>query len=152
MRLFGIGSGARHAVAGLALAAVALVGGCAGGEDVEGPDQAGKRPPAALPSSDSTVAPQPSGKAGAAFEYSVSVRAGKITPRTAEVSVRKGQQVKLTFTSDVTDTVHVHGYDKEAKLAPNTPVTVSFTADMTGSYEVETHETDKLLFKLVVTP
>ena len=48
------------------------------------------------------------------------------------------------------DEAHVHGYDREAELAPGTPATVRFAADIPGVFEVELHETGTVLLSLQV--
>jgi hypothetical protein len=73
-----------------------------------------------------------------------------ITPPPGRVEVAQGADVAITVTSDVDDELHVHGYDEEITLPAGVPTTVEFTADEAGLFEVETHETGKLLFQLLV--
>ncbi|MFD7861242.1 hypothetical protein [Streptomyces sp. NPDC059783] len=80
----------------------------------------------------------------------VAVRDGKVSPAPGRTEVGKGRTVRLRVRSDRDDTLHVHGYDKEARLPAGRTVTVTFTADRTGLFEVETHESDLLLTQLVV--
>ncbi|GAA3565825.1 hypothetical protein GCM10022197_22110 [Microlunatus spumicola] len=65
--------------------------------------------------------------------------------------MKAGQKVTITATSDVKDSVHVHGYDKTLDLPPGEAASVSFVADVKGVFEVETHETELLVAKLAVT-
>lgn len=80
----------------------------------------------------------------------IAVRDGKVSPAPGRTEVRKGSTVRLLVRSDRDDTLHVHGYDKEAHLPAGRTVTLTFTADRTGLFEVETHESDLLLTQLVV--
>ena len=80
----------------------------------------------------------------------VAIRGGKVTPAPGRTEIAKGRTVRLRVRSDHDDVLHVHGYDKEAKLPAGRAVTVTFTADRTGLFEVETHESDLLLTQLVV--
>ncbi|MEE4489819.1 hypothetical protein [Streptomyces sp. BE230] len=80
----------------------------------------------------------------------ISVRDGKVSPAPGRTEVKKGRTVRLQVRSDRADTLHVHGYDKEARLPAGRTVTLTFTADRTGLFEVETHESDLLLTQLVV--
>ncbi|THA74243.1 hypothetical protein E6R60_21140 [Streptomyces sp. A0642] len=80
----------------------------------------------------------------------ISVRDGKVSPAPGRTEVKKGRTVRLVVRSDRDDTLHVHGYDKEARLPAGRTVTLTFTADRTGLFEVETHESDLLLTQLVV--
>jgi hypothetical protein len=81
----------------------------------------------------------------------VTVAKGKVTPSGATIKVKAGQTVLVTAVSDAADEVHVHGYDKELPLTPGKPASVKFTANMKGTFEIETHESGKLVAKLVVS-
>lgn len=96
----------------------------------------------------SAPAPAPAPTPGTTAE--ISVRDGKVSPAPGRTEVKKGQTVRLKVRSDRDDTLHVHGYDKEARLPAGRTVTLTFTADRTGLFEVETHESDLLLTQLVV--
>lgn len=80
----------------------------------------------------------------------VSIAGGKVSPAPDRIEVKAGTTVKLTVTSDVADQVHVHGVDKEFSLSPGQPGSITFTVTDPGVYEVETHESGKTLFQLVV--
>jgi hypothetical protein len=64
--------------------------------------------------------------------------------------VDRGTQVRIEVTSDRRDELHVHGYDKTAQLVPGSPAAVTFVADKSGVFEVETHASKLLLFQLLV--
>ncbi|WCN79052.1 hypothetical protein [Micromonospora sp. LH3U1] len=83
-------------------------------------------------------------------EIIVTIAKRRVDPPTGRVTVSKGQLVRITVTSDVSDELHVHGYDLGARLPAGTPGSVEFRADKTGLFEVETHETELVLFQLVV--
>lgn len=83
-------------------------------------------------------------------EITVTIAKRRVAPPTGRVTVSKGQLVRITVTSDVSDELHVHGYDLGARLPAGTPGSVEFRADKTGLFEVETHETELVLFQLVV--
>lgn len=99
----------------------------------------------------SVSAPVTSGAAAATVQLSVAIAGGTVTPAATNVAVPVGSPVELTVTSDVADVIHVHGYDLEQAVSPGAPVTFDFTADQTGTFEVETHESGLLLLKLVVS-
>ncbi|MCX4449995.1 cupredoxin domain-containing protein [Streptomyces sp. NBC_01789] len=80
----------------------------------------------------------------------VAIKDGKVTPAPGRTEIKKGRTVRLRVRSDRDDTLHVHGYDKEAELPAGRTVTVTFTADRTGLFEVETHGSDLLLTQLAV--
>ncbi|MFB6778502.1 hypothetical protein ACFCX0_14020 [Streptomyces sp. NPDC056352] len=75
---------------------------------------------------------------------------GKVSPAPGRTELRKGQRIELRVRTDRADTLHVHGYDKEARLPAGRTTTLTLTADRTGLFEVETHESDLLLTQLVV--
>jgi hypothetical protein len=52
-------------------------------------------------------------------------------------SVRRGRQVVLIVTADVTDHVHLHGYDLMADVAPGAPAEIRFRATIPGRFEIE---------------
>lgn len=81
----------------------------------------------------------------------VTVANGKVSPSGASIKVTAGQTVLITAVSDTDEELHIHGYDKELELKPGKPQSVKFTADMKGTFEVETHKSGKLVAKLVVS-
>ncbi len=85
-------------------------------------------------------------------QITVMVTGDTILPKPDTVAVKVGQRINLTVTTDKDDEVHVHGIDKELEVKAGVPGTLSFSATPTGSYEVETHKSGKLLFKLQVNP
>ncbi|MCG5440615.1 hypothetical protein [Micromonospora foliorum] len=111
-------------------------------------------PPSATPTAPTpTAASTPSASASTAAvdqQIAVTIAKKRVTPPTGRISVGKGQLVRITVTSDVADELHVHGYDLGARLPAGTPGSVEFRADKTGLFEVETHESELVLFQLVV--
>lgn len=66
------------------------------------------------------------------------------------VVVARGEEVELVVTSDVTDEVHVHGYDVKSDVSPDAAAVITFIADLPGIYEVEMERSGLLLFELEV--
>jgi len=94
----------------------------------------------------------PSQTAGSdAVVVNVQVSGGRVRPGLQTMKVKAGQKVTITATSDVADSIHVHGYDKTLDLPAGEAASVSFVADVRGVFEVETHETELLVAKLAVT-
>ncbi|WP_392754780.1 hypothetical protein [Streptomyces sp. LN590] len=75
---------------------------------------------------------------------------GKVNPAPGRIEIKKGQRIDLRVRTDHADTLHVHGYDREARLRAGRTTTLTLTADRTGLFEVETHESALLLTQLVV--
>lgn len=151
----------RRAPALLTLAvALTTVAGCASGGSTPATSTPATSTPATSTSATSTSASSSSGGAtpatsapsssAADVTLSFTVTGGKATPGFQQVDVSKGQTVSITVTSDTADELHVHGYDKEVELPAGTPATVTFVADQTGQFEVETHESGLRLASLVV--
>lgn len=53
--------------------------------------------------------------------------------------VRQNETIRLQWTSDVPITVHLEGYDIEALVAPQSPASMLFVADLPGRFPVEEH-------------
>ncbi|MFD9375716.1 hypothetical protein ACFWBH_09310 [Streptomyces sp. NPDC059999] len=108
--------------------------------------------PPQTPQTPQTPPPTPRGSEApdADRTVTVAVRDGKVVPAPGRVEVKRGERVALRVTSDRADTLHVHGYDKELALPAGREATLILTADRTGLFEVETHESDLVLTQLLV--
>ncbi len=70
----------------------------------------------------------------------------------SKITAMEGDRVTLRITSDSLAEVHLHGYNLEREVELKKPATLSFEADLTGRFEIENHETEEALGKLVVDP
>lgn len=70
-------------------------------------------------------------------EIVLTVQNGKIVNGPETITVTQGQKVTLKITADVTDELHLHGYDLSTDLEPNKEATLSFTADKSGRFPFE---------------
>jgi plastocyanin len=140
-----------------------VLAGCGGSNDSgsspsttpsSAPTSAPSLTPSTTPSGPDTSSPSntadPSGDQ-ADVTINVTVANGKVTPSGATIKAKVGQTVLVTAVSDAADEVHIHGYDKQLPLTPGKPASVKFTANMKGTFEIETHESGKLVAKLVVS-
>ncbi|MFF9349760.1 hypothetical protein [Streptomyces sp. NPDC014734] len=105
--------------------------------------------PGTAPAGNGSAAPRPA-TPRPDTALAIEISDSRVSPAPGRTDVRKGATVELRVRSDRDDTLHVHGYDKEARLPAGKTVTLTFTADRTGLFEVETHESDLLLTQLVV--
>ncbi|WP_338674318.1 hypothetical protein V1460_15595 [Streptomyces sp. SCSIO 30461] len=80
----------------------------------------------------------------------ITVTGNEVSPAPGRVEVAKGTRVALVVTSDQADELHVHGFDMTTELMPGRARTLSLTADRTGLFAVETHESGLVLTQLVV--
>ncbi|GAA0626319.1 hypothetical protein HPO96_37300 [Kribbella sandramycini] len=105
-------------------------------------------PPATTPPSTPASTPKPA----ADVTVDVTIAGGKVTSsQGALVKAKSGQTVLITAVSDVADSLHVHGYDETLDLKPGKSASVTFKTSDKGIFEVETHESGKLVFKLQVS-
>jgi hypothetical protein len=71
--------------------------------------------------------------------FELALKDGRLPESQRVLRVRQGDDVTLRWTTDRPVTLHFHGYDLEAKLVPQTPVELRFTARATGRFPLEIH-------------
>ena len=86
-----------------------------------------------------------------AVEIEVEVEDGEVQGP-GDVEVSQGERVRLVVEADVSDEVHVHGYDLLADVTPDEPAVIVFRANAPGVFEVELEGARLLLLELTVTP
>jgi hypothetical protein len=64
----------------------------------------------------------------------------------------QGDVVLIVVHADVSDEVHVHGYDLMADVALGEPARIRFVAGVAGVFEVELEDAGRLLFELEIVP
>lgn len=102
-----------------------------------------------------TSGPAQPATANADGSYTISVTVGTddftTLKGTRVVQVPKGANVTLQFTNPgADDDIHLHGYDLAVKVTKGTPGSISFTADQTGQFDVESHVTNEALLVVLV--
>jgi hypothetical protein len=143
---------ARPVLSGLAAGTLAaLLAACgSGGQAGSGPADSGQA--GARPSTAGTAAPSaertPSGPQVTTVEITITGKA--VSPPPGRVEVRRGATVRLVVHADRADEIHLHGYDREAEVAPGRAGVIEFVADEAGLFEVETHESGLVLTQLLV--
>jgi FtsP/CotA-like multicopper oxidase with cupredoxin domain len=90
-------------------------------------------------------AAEPSSKA-----FELAIAKGRVDPAQATVRVKKGDKVELRWTSDRPIGLHLHGYDLQATVTPQSPRTMSFTANITGRFPVSEHRQGGALERAVL--
>jgi heme/copper-type cytochrome/quinol oxidase subunit 2 len=107
--------------------------------------------PTATQTGETPETPEPTATDEAQGAIEIEIEAGRVQgPGRIEVS--QGDQVRLVVRADVSDEVHVHGYDIFEDVAPGMEAVVSFRADIPGIFEVELESAGLLLTRLEVTP
>jgi hypothetical protein len=109
------------------------------------------RPPSATTEPQATSAPAPKPKPPSVVTIRIAVP-GDTAPEVRRFSVRQGRKVKLVVSSELTDHVHVHGYDLMVDVAPGAPGTIDFTATAPGRFEIELEERGLPIAELEVRP
>ena len=80
----------------------------------------------------------------------VVVRDGQPVGGVQRVDIDEGTQVQLIVRSDVSDHMHLHGYDLLADVAPGQPGRISFRADRQGRFDLELEDRVVLIAELRV--
>ena len=123
-----------------------LVTGCSAGKQTGDPAALLPSPTPTLTStpSDPTAAPS----APAVRVVTASYSGGEVTVDEPRVQTSLGEQVVLRISSDVTEQVHVHGYDLYVDVPAGGSVDIPITLTLPGSYEVELHGAGRPLLQL----
>lgn len=53
--------------------------------------------------------------------------------------VKKGEKIRLHWTTDETVVLHLHGYDIEISVSPGTATEMTFEASATGRFPITSH-------------
>ena len=81
----------------------------------------------------------------------VTVSAGAVATDDDRVAVPLGATIELSVTADVDDEVHVHGYELHGDVTPTSAAVITFTADISGVFEVELEDNDLLLVEVEIS-
>jgi heme/copper-type cytochrome/quinol oxidase subunit 2 len=106
--------------------------------------------PTLSPSVSESPSPSPS-PPPARTTIEVTYRNGSVQGRT-EFTATQGDPVRIVIHADVTDEVHLHGYDLMADVGPGAPARIDFVANAAGVYECELEDAGTLLFRLEIVP
>ena len=89
-----------------------------------------------------------------AIQVHVVIEDGKVADNQGVIKMVQGDNVTLHFSSDETHILHVHGYDIEVEVDPESHAMVKFNATATGRFPVEIHGSSHhhALFYLEVYP
>jgi hypothetical protein len=79
------------------------------------------------------------------------VRDGQPVGGVKRPEIDEGQRVVLVVRSDVSDHMHLHGYDLLADVAPGQPGRIRFRADLVGRFDLELEDRAVLIAELRVS-
>jgi hypothetical protein len=82
--------------------------------------------------------------------FDLQVAGSQMTPD--KLVANEGDTLTISVTADKAEEIHLHGYDKHFDATPGKPVTMTFTADQTGSFDIEIEDTSTGVGTLQVQP
>jgi hypothetical protein len=94
----------------------------------------------------------PSAKPAPPAVTQIEVVGGKPAGGIKTIQVNKGDQVRFVVNSDVSDEIHVHGYDFMKDVKAGGKVSFSFPAKIDGEFDIELESRGEQIAKLVVNP
>ena len=80
------------------------------------------------------------------------VRRGRRISGPSVIKVKQGDNVTLRITNDAVDELHLHGYNLQVPVMPETPAVLQFTAKLSGRFTFELHKTELELGAVEVYP
>jgi len=80
------------------------------------------------------------------------IKHGKPVGGIAELTYNKGEQVRFRVDSDVSDEVHMHGYDIMKDVKAGGSVSFDFPATIEGVFEAELEGRKEQILELTVNP
>jgi hypothetical protein len=87
----------------------------------------------------------------------IQIQGGQVVGGPKRIETAKGDPVRIVVATDAPDEIHLHGYDITKNAAPGAPARFSFTANLEGVFEIESHTAEdagqnSLVANLVVNP
>jgi hypothetical protein len=80
------------------------------------------------------------------------VRGGRVVGGLRRARLERGDRAVLVVRADVSDHVHLHGYDIMRDVAPGAPARLRFRATIPGRFEVELEDRKLQIAQLEVRP
>jgi len=82
----------------------------------------------------------------------ITIRDGRPQGGIRRVTVARGRRVRLVVRADVSDHVHLHGYDVFRDVGPGAPAQLGFRATIPGQFEVELEDRGLQIAEIEVRP
>lgn len=80
------------------------------------------------------------------------IKNGKPVAGIAKLTYNEGEQVRFKVDSDVSDEIHMHGYDIMKDVEAGGSVTFDFPASIEGIFEAELEDRGEQILELTVNP
>jgi hypothetical protein len=125
-----------------------LLASCGGDDDEAAPPPQTVTTTITLTDTTETTTPPPPGPT----EIRIVVQNGAPKGGIVRETVDKGERVVLVVRSDVSDHVHLHGYDIMRDVAPGSPARLRFRATIPGRFEVELEDRGVQIADITVNP
>jgi len=116
------------------LAALAFLAAACGGSDSS---TTGATTPTATSTTETTATNATPPPANPSKTIRIVVKNGKVVGGLNKTTVDKNTNVTVIVSADVSDEVHVHGYDLMKDVAPGAPAKITFVANIPGRFEME---------------
>jgi hypothetical protein len=91
-------------------------------------------------------------QAGGTAQAVIDIRGGKPAGGIKKLNYTKGDQVRFRVNSDISDEIHVHGYDFHKNVTAGGSVSFSFPAKIEGVFVVELEAKGEQIAELRVRP
>lgn len=79
------------------------------------------------------------GVRAAELTFVLRIEKGRVPADKRMIRVKQGDVVKLQWSTDRRMSVHLHGYDIEKEVTPDSVTDMTFTARATGRFTIEPH-------------
>jgi hypothetical protein len=89
---------------------------------------------------------------GSAAVKTIVIKNGKPVGGIATLTYNKGERVRFKVDSDVSDEVHMHGYDIMKDVEAGGSVSFDFPATIEGIFEAELEDRGEQILELTVNP
>jgi hypothetical protein len=91
-------------------------------------------------------------QAGGTAQAVIDIRGGKPAGGIKKLNYTKGDQVRFRVNSDISDEIHVHGYDFHKNVTAGGSVSFSFPANIEGVFVIELEAKGEQIAELRVRP
>jgi hypothetical protein len=123
------------------------------GDDEE--DEAAPPPPPTIPTTNATTTTRTTTtttKPPGPTTIRIVFRRGRVVGGLRRARLERGAQAVLVVRADVSDHVHLHGYDVMRDVSPGRPARLRFRATIPGRFEVELEDRHLQIAQLEVRP
>jgi hypothetical protein len=142
-------SNTTRVLAGIVIVVVAVVLFVVLRDDGEGKSESEKVDKATAPAQTTNTADNPVTKPEIT---TIVIKNGKPVGGIADLTYNKGEQVRFKVDSDVSEEIHVHGYDIMKDVEAGGSVSFDFPATIEGIFEAEMEGRGEQILELTVNP